>query len=66
MIILVSNLTKMYFKIRLRETVIYTYIMLKKIFEKEIQTTEKIGNFFLEYHRINYVLWVLKKIPIFW
>ena len=47
MIILVSNLTKMYFKIRLRETVSYTYITLKKIFKKEIQTTEKIGNFFL-------------------
>lgn len=47
MIILVSNLTEMYFKIRLRETVSYTHIMLKKIFEKEIQTTEKIGNFFL-------------------
>ena len=47
MIILVSNLLEMYFKIRLRATINYTYIMLKKIFEKEIQITEKIGNFFL-------------------
>lgn len=47
MIILVSNLLEMYFKIRLRATINYTYIMLKKIFEKEIQITEKIGNLFL-------------------
>ena len=47
MIILVSNLLEVYFKIRLRKTINYTYIMLKKIFEKEIQTTEMIGNFFL-------------------
>lgn len=47
MIILVSNLLEMYFKIRLRKTVNYTYIMLKKIFEKEIQTTERIGDLFM-------------------
>lgn len=47
MIILVSNLLEMYFKIRLRVTISYTYIMLKKIFEKEIQITERIGDFFM-------------------
>ena len=47
MIILVSNLLEMYFKIRLRATINYTYIMLKKIFEKEIQTTKRIGDFFM-------------------
>ena len=47
MIILVSNLLEMYFKIRLRKTVNYTYIMLKKIFEKEIQTIENIGDLFM-------------------
>lgn len=47
MIILVSNLLEMYFKIRLKTTVHYTYIMLKKIFEKEIQTTERIGDLFM-------------------
>ena len=44
MIILVSNLIELYFKIRLRMAVKYTYIMLKKIFEKEIQNTERIGD----------------------
>ncbi len=44
MIILVSNLIELYFKIRLRLAVKYTYIMLKKIFEREIQNTEGIGD----------------------
>lgn len=47
MIILVSNLLEMYFKVRLKVAVKYTYIMLKKIFEKEIQTTERIGDIFM-------------------
>ena len=47
MIILVSNLLEMYFKIRLKVAIKYTYIMLKKIFEKEIQTTERIGDLFM-------------------
>ena len=34
MIILVSNLLEMYFKIKLKVGMKYTYIMLKKIFEK--------------------------------
>ena len=47
MIILVSNLLEMYFKIRLKIAVKYPYIILKKIFEKEIQTTNNIGELFL-------------------
>lgn len=47
MIILVSNLLEMYFKIRLKASINYTYIMLRKIFEKEIQTTERIGYLFM-------------------
>ena len=47
MIILVSNLLELYFKVRLKIAVKYTYIMLKKIFEKEIQTTERIGDIFM-------------------
>lgn len=47
MIILVSNLLELYFKVRLKIAVKYTYIMLKKIFEKEIQTTERIGDVFM-------------------
>lgn len=47
MIILVSNLLEMYFKIRLKVAMKYTYIMLKKIFEKEIQMTERIGDYLM-------------------
>lgn len=47
MIILVSNLLELYFKVRLKIEVKYTYIMLKKIFEKEIQTTKRIGDVFM-------------------
>lgn len=47
MIILVSNLLEMYFKVRLKIVVKYTYIMLKKIFEKEIQMLEIIGDFLM-------------------
>ena len=47
MIILVSNLLEMYFKIRLKASINYTYIMLRKIFEKEIQKTERIGYLFM-------------------
>lgn len=47
MIILVSNLLELYFKIRLKIAMKYTYIMLKKIFEKEIQITERIGDYLM-------------------
>lgn len=47
MTILVSNLLELYFKVRLKIVVKYTYIMLKKIFEKEIQMTERIGDIFM-------------------
>lgn len=47
MIILVSNLLEIYFKIRLKVAMKYTYIMLKKIFEKEIQMTERIGDYLM-------------------
>lgn len=47
MIILVSNLLEMYFKIRLKVAMKYTYIMLKKIFEKEVQMTERIGDYLM-------------------
>ena len=47
MIILVSNLLEMYFKIRLKVAIKYTYIILKKIFEKEIQITERIGDYLM-------------------
>lgn len=42
-IILVSNLIELYFKIRLKESIKYTYIQLKKIFEMEINKTKGIG-----------------------
>ena len=47
MILLVSNLVELYFKIRLKQNIKYTHIMLKKIFEKQIQTTERIGDLFM-------------------
>ena len=47
MIILVSNLVELYFKIRLKESIKYNHIMLKKVFEKQIQTTERIGDLFM-------------------
>lgn len=47
MMILVSNLLELYLKIRLKEAPKYTYIMLGKIFEKEIQNTLNIGNILL-------------------
>lgn len=47
MIILVSNLLEMYFKIRLKVAMKYTYVMLKKIFEKEVQMTERIGDYLM-------------------
>ena len=47
MIILVSNLLEMYFKIRLKVAMKYTYIMLRKIFEKEVQVTERIGDYLM-------------------
>ena len=46
MIILVSNLKELYFKVRLKEGITYTYIQLKKIFEKQINITKDIGTCF--------------------
>lgn len=46
MIILVSNLIELYFKVRLKERISYTYIQLKKIFEKQINVTKDIGSCF--------------------
>ena len=48
MIILVSNLLEVYLKIRLKDTST-TYIMMKKLFEKEINTTKDIGKYFVGY-----------------
>lgn len=42
---LVSNLMEVYLKIRIREEVKETHILLKKIFEKQIQTTKDIWKY---------------------
>ena len=47
MIILVSNLLEVYLKIRLKDPPVITYIMLKKLFEKEINITKDIGKYFV-------------------
>ena len=47
MMILVNNLLELYLKIRLKEEVNITYVMIGKIFEKEIQITKGIGNILL-------------------
>lgn len=47
MMILVNNLLELYLKIRLKESINLTYIMMGKIFEKEIQNTMDIGNILL-------------------
>lgn len=47
MMILVSNLLELYLKIRLKELINLTYVMIGKIFEKEIQNTKNIGNILL-------------------
>ena len=49
MIILVSNLLEVYLKYRLKELPTTTYIMMKKIFEIEINTTKDIGKYFVGY-----------------
>ena len=47
MIILVSNLLEVYLKVRLKDSPPTTYIMLKKLFEKEINITKDIGKYFV-------------------
>ena len=47
MMILVNNLLELYLKIRLKEEVNLTYVMIGKIFEKEIQNIKSIGNILL-------------------
>ena len=47
MMILVNNLLELYLKIRLKEEVNITYVMIGKIFEKELQSTKNIGNILL-------------------
>ena len=47
MMILVNNLLELYLKIRLKESINLTYVMIGKIFEKEIQNTKDIGNILL-------------------
>ena len=47
MMILVNNLLELYLKIRLKEEVNITYVMIGKIFEKEIHITKGIGNILL-------------------
>lgn len=49
MIILVSNLLEVYVKFRLKEPLKTTYVMMKKIFEKEIYSTKDIGRYFVGY-----------------
>ena len=43
MIILVNNLLELYLKIRLKEVIELTYIMINKIFEKQFQNIVDIG-----------------------
>ena len=43
MIILVNNLLELYLKIRLKEVIELTYVMINKIFEKQIQNIVDIG-----------------------
>lgn len=47
MMILVSNLLELYLKIRLKEPINLTYVMIGKIFEKEIQNIINIGGILL-------------------
>ena len=49
MIILVSNLLEVYVKFRLKEPLKTTYVMMKKIFELEINMTKDIGKYFVGY-----------------